>query len=412
MPRTDMVLKVLIASPNDVSEEQDLLDGIIQELNNLWSARLGVRFESVKWETNCYPAVGSDAQSVVNSQIGDDYQIFIGILGNRFGTPTPRADSGTSEEFYRAYEKHKKDPENIDIMVYFNREPPASLDNLDANQYKLVESFREKLGKEGVLWWKYQNKEDFSFYVRGHLTKLMQKWADKERLDKPMVTVTVDNAKMKTKDNADIEIEELGYLDLIEVGEESFSDVNEIVKRMGEAITAIGNKMTERAKEVDKTKTPEGKPDIRKAKKVIDSAAKDMESFALRMEVEIPLFSKSYYVGIDAYSRAISIYSNELDSNKQETQRILENARYLRQSIEQANGCIIHFRAVVKKLPKFTKEFNKSKRHVVLVLDNLLKELTAAKNLAYNIESTVEKSDEGFSDGPHETTTDSTPLSG
>jgi len=408
-----MVLRVLIASPIDVIEERTLLEDIIQELNNLWSSRLGIRFESVKWETNCYPAVGSDAQSVINNQIGDDYQIFIGILGKRFGTPTPRAESGTSEEFYRAYKKYKNDPDHLDIMVYFSRELPDSLDNFDLNQYSLVESFREKLGEEGVLYWKYKNKNDFSTKVRIHLTKLMQKWEDKTKMDKPMEIRTSDKpAKTDYSGNVDIEIEELGYLDLIEVGEESFSEVKEIVRRMVEAITAIGNKMTERAKEVDNTKTPEGKPDIRKAKKVIDSAAKDMESFALRMEAEIPLFSKSYYVGIDAYNHAILIYSNELNGDKKEIQRILENARNLRHSIEQATEGINHFRDVVRKLPKFTTEINKSKRHVVLVLDNLLKELMSAKNLACMIESTVEKSDEEFSDSPHKTTTDSTPHSG
>jgi len=34
------------------------------------------------------PGVGPDAQAVINNQVGEDYDIYIGILGHRFGTQT------------------------------------------------------------------------------------------------------------------------------------------------------------------------------------------------------------------------------------------------------------------------------------------------------------------------------------
>ena len=43
--------------------------------------------------------MGSDPQQIINSQVSDEYDIFIGILWTRFGTPTERAGSGTEEEF-------------------------------------------------------------------------------------------------------------------------------------------------------------------------------------------------------------------------------------------------------------------------------------------------------------------------
>ena len=55
-------------------------------------------------DANAYPGFGTDPQGVVNEEIGDDYEIFIGPLWSRFGTPTPRAFSGTQEEFERVYE--------------------------------------------------------------------------------------------------------------------------------------------------------------------------------------------------------------------------------------------------------------------------------------------------------------------
>ena len=42
--------------------------------------------------------LGIDAQDVINRQLGE-YDIFLGIMNTRFGSPTHRADSGTEEEF-------------------------------------------------------------------------------------------------------------------------------------------------------------------------------------------------------------------------------------------------------------------------------------------------------------------------
>ena len=57
------------------------------------------RIESKKWEKDVFPAFGEDSQDVINKQIGTDYNIFVGIMWKKFGTPTSRAESGTEEEF-------------------------------------------------------------------------------------------------------------------------------------------------------------------------------------------------------------------------------------------------------------------------------------------------------------------------
>lgn len=53
------------------------------------------------FETDIMPGFGSDPQAVINEQINDDFDIFVGLLKGKFGTPTPRAGSGTEEEFRR-----------------------------------------------------------------------------------------------------------------------------------------------------------------------------------------------------------------------------------------------------------------------------------------------------------------------
>jgi hypothetical protein len=128
MPRSATIVQVFVGSPSDVKEERDVLESVILELNRVWSKSLGVSFELIRWETHTHPAFGSDPQSIINDQLGEDYDIFIGILWSRFGTLTPRALSGTAEEFNLAVSRTQNG--RPDVMIYFKDAPiaPSKID--------------------------------------------------------------------------------------------------------------------------------------------------------------------------------------------------------------------------------------------------------------------------------------------
>ena len=102
MARDERVITVLVASPSDLEPERSRLEEVIREFNIVWSKNLCLRLELVKWETHGFPGIGEDAQDVLNRQLGDDYDVFLGMMWTKFGTPTGRAGSGTEEEFNRA----------------------------------------------------------------------------------------------------------------------------------------------------------------------------------------------------------------------------------------------------------------------------------------------------------------------
>ena len=110
MPRQEHVLTAFVASPSDVVDERTKLEDVIREFNLTWSRELSVRLDLVRWETHAYPGAGDDAQAVINEQIHDDYDLFVGIIWCRYGTPTERAGSGTVEEFKRAKARYDADP--------------------------------------------------------------------------------------------------------------------------------------------------------------------------------------------------------------------------------------------------------------------------------------------------------------
>ena len=161
-------VRLFVASPGDVKPEREKLRRIIDEMNLTIGPHKKLSFELVRWETHCQPGLGR-AQSLINDQIGQ-YDIFLGVMWRRFGTPTGVAESGTEEEFRRAFELWEKD-KNVHVLFYFSQSPftPRTQDELD--QFSKVLRFRAELEKLGLVW-EYQDENDFSDVVRPHLMRI------------------------------------------------------------------------------------------------------------------------------------------------------------------------------------------------------------------------------------------------
>ena len=113
MPKTISKYSIFIASPSDLAEERAAIDNVISELNITYGIPNGIYLELLKWENNSAPGISeSSVQDIINNDI-PEYDIFVGFLWMRFGTPTSTHGSGTEEEFDLAYRKFKKNNEQI-----------------------------------------------------------------------------------------------------------------------------------------------------------------------------------------------------------------------------------------------------------------------------------------------------------
>ena len=162
-------IRVFIASPGDVAEERDLTSLVVGELNRIFGNPFGVDLEAVRWETHAWPDAGNDAQDVINKQIGE-FDILVGVMWRRFGSPTKRAKSGTGEEFERAYNLFKKHG-RPKVMFYFRTTPFYTTDLKELAQFRKVVQFRKALEKLGVLYWTYDGPLQFERNVREHLIR-------------------------------------------------------------------------------------------------------------------------------------------------------------------------------------------------------------------------------------------------
>jgi Domain of unknown function (DUF4062) len=172
VPRRLTKLRIFVASPGDVSAERERLDGIVDELNATLGTRTNIVLELVRWETHAWPGFGEDAQEVINGQI-EPYDIFVGIMWKRLGTPTHRGASGTVEEFERAFDRWVEHRTPA-IMFYFNRASfyPSSAE--DVQQFERVLEFKEIVVSKGAFFWEYEGVEDFERHVRPHLYRQIE----------------------------------------------------------------------------------------------------------------------------------------------------------------------------------------------------------------------------------------------
>lgn len=154
------IFKCFIASPGDTIAEREICDQVFAKLNSTIGQFLNFRIESKKWEKDARPGFGTDGQDVINKQLLKEYHLFIGIMWARFGAETPRAGSGTEEEFDQALEEFKRKNE-IELMMYFNT-ADVPWRSIDPKQIESIKAFKGKLASLGGLYKEYDGPEDFA----------------------------------------------------------------------------------------------------------------------------------------------------------------------------------------------------------------------------------------------------------
>ncbi len=387
MARQEHVLTVFVASPSDVEIERGKLEDVICELNTTWSRELGVRLDLVRWETHAYPGFGMDAQDVINDQIPEDYDFFVGIMWCRYGTPTGRAGSGTVEEFKRAKARYDADENSVQLMVYFKDEPiPPS--QLDPSQLAEVNTFRNSLGGEGGLYWNFTNIDHFEKLIRLHLARQVQAWKARSA----SIIATEDNDTIQNKtDNITEEYDDDddGILDLMEVFQDKFVDLNDIMQRMTTATEEVGAKMTARTDDLNALpRDSKGNANPKDVKRIISKAASDLNQYSARIDAELPLFNDAMNTGMNSFIKATNM-SVDLGNEAEDVQEGLDATIKLRNTLMTSKQSTVEFRESIASLPRMTTTLNKAKRGAVSTIDKLLIELANSESLLTESEKVI-----------------------
>ncbi len=169
-------IRIFCSSPGDVQAERDHIATLVNELNETIAAvapEKGISLELIRWETHTAPGLSAGgAQGGVTEQI-PEYDIFVGIMWKRFGTPTPRFGSGTEEEFRDAYARWEGNKKTPRIMFYFCQADLGYIqDELELTQFGKVLAFRKELNDKGLTQ-SYSDRDGFPQVLRHHLNLVL-----------------------------------------------------------------------------------------------------------------------------------------------------------------------------------------------------------------------------------------------
>jgi hypothetical protein len=389
MAKETTVLEIFVASPSDVSDERELLDTVVSELNRTWSNSLGVTLELLKYETHVRPAFSTDPQAVINEQIGQDYDAFIGIFWSRIGTPTPRAVSGSIEEFDKAYSRWESNNKSPEIMVYFKDAaiPPSEV---DPKQLAAVQEFKASMSEKGGMYSQFNDRSGFESSVRAHLSAVALSFAVKKRtLKHPFEYIE----------------SELSNFELI-VAEDEYDDSDyfaihrDRMTRMTNSIEVIVSAMTSFNEQVTATN--------RKLQNLVENSVTENGltlhnisiDFAFHINIltkilgiQIPISSRSRKIGFNSLSKAISIIVNE-KNGKQDIFILKESLSRFDKTLTKAGKSIFGVKISLKKWPHVNDDLSDAQKAAVLQCDSFVAEMDSAsinvKNIVFSINKMLE----------------------
>lgn len=171
-------LSVFVASPGDVKVERELVPRVIERVNDTLGSDKGIHLEPWLWDMDAVPEAG-EPQEIINREL-DKADIVVVVFWNRMGTPTPRAESGTAEEFGRAFERLKRTG-SPHIMLYFCERPTHLKTPQEYQQAGMVAEFRQRCGSV-VLSVSYNDVDEFEKKLFRHLVEVCKKPLSRPKL--------------------------------------------------------------------------------------------------------------------------------------------------------------------------------------------------------------------------------------
>ncbi len=161
---------IFVSSPSDVQEERTIISNVINEINSFYEHDPNIpRLKLIDLKTNVRPTINdNEPQRNIDEQIEDNYNVFIGILWRKYGTPTENYESGTEQEFYNAFNKYKANKDSMDILFYFRVDLPKTSNELNVEDLYKIEKFKKEIGKKG-FYKEYKSIQEFEELIKNDL---------------------------------------------------------------------------------------------------------------------------------------------------------------------------------------------------------------------------------------------------
>jgi hypothetical protein len=366
------VYDIFISSPSDVNEERDVVEEAIDQINQLNGAKDGFRLNPLRWEKDVSSQFGDAPQKIINEQIGDNYDIFLGIICGRFGQATEEYDSGTEEEFFRAFNRLSGSENKIEILFFF-KDPRKSLTPIDAEQFLKVSHFKRKISSMGI-YEEFDNSDNLKSKVSVALVRAISRLQKK----KSSAFEDLENTQTNSSENLPLELvsdfdDDVGIIELTEMMQNAFEALTDSIEVMSVATSKLGERVTSRTKDLARLKSSgSARADQGSAKIIIEKVAAEMERFCDTLDTCIPKAQGDFSDALRYMQHAVIISHQDGLSNQDDLQNLATQLVGLKEIIEEGYKQMETMRDVVARTPRLTSKLNQAKRRSVASLDKLL----------------------------------------
>lgn len=400
MAKSLVQLKIFFSSTSELEAERLLFKEVVDDVNEIVEQTSRVTFRLIDWKQDLVPGIGSDPQDVINRQ-SKEYQIYIGMLGTRFGTATPRAGSGTEDEFNEAYARYREDPRSIRILFYFKTGLVGNVHNIDTAQLEKVLAFKERLSKEkGVLYREFSTPEDFRRLARTHLIKLLSDdWAGKTWKPVPGLEPLLELKDQKELEmqpeagNAETE-DELGLLDLRVEMDESFETSTKTLLQISKHMRDGGQADHAWRLEAEELIRTGAARNPKQSQELVNKEAKSFETRAREIRPLRATFKSS---ADQFFERLGQIIVYQIKSGTSSKQEMLDNINKLAKIdalAREARDEYTPVAATLASLPALTRDFKKSQRMFKSELDQLSAAIGSWLDRSEQLRKKIESLDE------------------
>ncbi len=177
-------VRVFLASPSDVKAEREAARRVVERVNQTVGQRLRVFVDLFGWEVQ--PPGYGRPQDLLNPQV-DDCDVFVGVVGRRWGTPTGAHSSGFEEEYDRALRLRRRSGRAPELWLYLKDVPPGHAAD-PGPQLQQVLAFHRRVTEEAeLLFCRYASVAAWREEFHGHLVDyLVRRYAAPTEQPQPL----------------------------------------------------------------------------------------------------------------------------------------------------------------------------------------------------------------------------------
>ena len=361
------VIDIFISGPGDTSSYCSSVIHSVQSWNQRNGRERGIFFNCLSWEDLVPPGIGQSGQDVINQAVGDEYDIYLGMMWSRFGSPTDNAASGTEEEFDRAIRRHKSGEPIRVSFLFCTADIPQEI--LDGFQYAKVQEFKQKAQASGCLTRNFVDDATLINSINLILDKVANSWSASENTGSPhqeVGTASQDLVNVEDGSNED-DLRDAGMLDIIERFVESNSEYVQSVNAMTEQIEILGNGIGSETTKIEEI-SRFGNADPALLRQHVAAITAVLQEFVNWGEEEILNLEKVIENNSKIALKFIDI-SNDFENSKEDLMSAYQATNGLVDAIDEANETSSQLIESFNSLPRLDKRMNKVNRRVVAIIE-------------------------------------------